>query len=111
MNELSESVDVFDKISSRAFPEKEPDFYEGESTVSDLEKISGRHKRHPVLKWTAAAAALVLCAGLLPQTALMNSLKANIGKDSEKKTYRSIISEMEKEITEYNYRTIDFPLD
>ena len=111
MNELSESVDVFDKISSRAFPEKEPDFYEGESTVSDLEKISGRHKRHPVLKWTAAAAALVLCAGLLPQTALMNSLKANIGKDSEKKTYRSIISEMEKEITEYNYRTIDVPLD
>lgn len=26
MNELSSSVDCFDKISARAFPEKDPDF-------------------------------------------------------------------------------------
>ncbi len=42
MNELSESVDCFDKISARVFPEKNQDFSESGFTISDLENKIGR---------------------------------------------------------------------
>ncbi|HOR21989.1 MAG TPA: hypothetical protein PLY43_04645, partial [Ruminococcus sp.] len=57
MNELSDSVDCFDKISARAFPKDQLDFSAGEFTVSDLENVTGRKRRLPALKWAAIGAA------------------------------------------------------
>lgn len=66
MKEISSNVDVFDKISERAFPEKDSDFSDSEFTVSDLENVTGKHLVSPFFKWVALAAVLVICVVTLP---------------------------------------------
>ena len=72
MNELSDSVNCFDKISAKAFPDKQEDFSDSELTVSDLENITGKRKGIPALKFISIAAAFVLLAGIIPKLALVN---------------------------------------
>ena len=79
MNELSSSVDCFDKISARAFPEKNPDFSESGFTVCDLENITGNSKKPKFLKWTAGLVACAVCAFVLPQTRIVSNLIAGLG--------------------------------
>ncbi len=110
MNALSESVDCFEKISARAFPEKSSDFSDSELIVSDLENVTGKRRGLPWLKWAAVAAALVLCIGVLPQTAFVNNFFANLGKSSNK-LYRSIISEIAEETENHDYRVYDVTLE
>lgn len=109
MNELSSSVDCFEKISARAFPEKNPDFSDSEFTVSDLENVTGRHRGLPVLKWAAIAAAVVLCVGLLPKTEFFRNFYTSLGKDTDP-AYQSIVAEMLRETEEHEYRVYDMPL-
>lgn len=109
MNELSSSVDCFDKISSRAFPETDSDFCDSEFTVSDLENVTGRRKTVPVLKWTAIAAAVVLFVGILPRTAFVQEFISNIGKNDDSR-YRSILAEISEENFEHTYKIYDMPL-
>lgn len=109
MNELSSSVDCFDKISARAFPENNADFWGSEFTVSDLENVTGKHRGLPVLKWAAVAAAVVLCVGLLPKTGLPRKFYTSLGKDTDV-TYRAVLSEMLKETEKHEYRVYDLPL-
>lgn len=109
MNELSSSVDCFDKISARAFPEKDSDFSDSEFTVSDLENVTGRRKTVPVLKWTAAAAAIVLFVGILPKTAFVQEFLSNIGGDNNNQ-YRSILAEISTETNEHTYKIYDMTL-
>lgn len=110
MNELSTSVDCFDKISARAFPEKDSDFSDCGLTVSDLENVTGRHRVFPVLKWVSAAAAIVLCIGIIPKTALINSLR-NSMENCQKNEYNDIIKEIQKETKTGSYYICDFTLD
>lgn len=110
MNELSTSVDCFEKISARAFPEKDSDFSDSEFTVSYLENVTGKRRGTSILKWGAIAAAAVLFVGILPKTAFFNNLFADLGKDSNK-VYRSIISEINSETEEHEYRTYDLSLE
>lgn len=109
MNELSSSVDCFDRISAKAFPERASDFSDSEFTVSDLENVTGRRRAAPVLKWTAAAAALVLCIGVIPHTRLGQEFLANIDS-SEANPYRSIISEIKAETEEHTYKVYNMTL-
>ena len=109
MNELSSSVDCFDKISARAFPETDSDFSDSEFTVRDLENVTGRRKTVPVLKWTAVAAAVVLFVGILPRTAFVQEFISNIGKDNDSQ-YRSILAEISEENLEHTYKIYDMPL-
>lgn len=109
MNELSSSVDCFDKISSRAFPENDSDFSDSEFTVRDLENVTGRRKAVPVLKWTAVAAAAVLFVGILPQTAFVQEFISNIANDNDSR-YRSILAEISEENIEHTYKIYDMPL-
>ncbi len=111
MNELSSSVDCFDKISARAFPEKNPDFFDCELTVTDLENVTGKRRPVPVLKWVSAAAAIVICVGVLPKTALMNNLRNSLVKKSDKRSYGEIICEINKETADNDYMIYDVPLD
>ena len=110
LNELSSSVDCFDKISARAFPEKDSDFSDSEFVVSDLENVTGRRKIVPVLKWTAAAAAVGLCVGILPKTAFVHELMSNFSKDADRQ-YSAILAEISKETEEHTYKIYDMPLD
>lgn len=109
MNELSSTVDCFDRISAKAFPERASDFSDSEFTVSDLENVTGRRRAAPVLKWTAAAAALALCIGVIPNTRLGQEFLANMGS-SEENPYRSIISEIKAETEEHTYKVYDMTL-
>ena len=109
MDQLSDSVDCFDKISARAFPEKSSDFSDSELFVSDLENVTGKRRGAVFLRWTAAAAAIVLCVGVLPKTAIMNNFLANIGKNRNE-LYSSMISEIESETQLNDYRQYDVTL-
>ncbi len=109
MDQLSDSVDCFDKISARAFPEKSSDFSDSELFVSDLENVTGKRRGAVFLRWTAAAAAIVLCVGVLPKTAIMNNFLANIGK-KRNELYSSMISEIESETQLNDYRQYDVTL-
>ena len=109
MNELSSSVDCFDKISARAFPENDSDFFDSEFTVRDLENVTGRRKAVPALKWTAVAAAAVLFVGILSRTAFVQKFISDIGRDNDSR-YRSILEEISEENFEHTYKIYDMPL-
>lgn len=110
MNELSSSVDCFDRISAKAFPEKNSDFSESGFVVCDLENITGKSKKVPFLKWTAVVVACVICAVIIPKSTFFNNFIANFSSNS-KKTYNKIIEEINTETAENSYRMYDMPLD
>lgn len=110
MNELSSSVDCFDRISAKAFPEKNPDFSESGFTVCDLENVTGKSKKPMFLKWTAIVAACAVCAVVIPKTSLLNNLIASFGK-SPKKIYSQVIDEINAEISHNTYRIYDMPVE
>lgn len=111
MNELSTSVDCFDKISSRAFPEKDSDFSDCGFTVSDLENVTGKRRILPALKWLSAAAAIVLCIGIVPKIALINSLKYSMENCNDKDGCNDIILKINKEIQNGDYYICDLTLN
>ena len=94
MNELSDSVDCFDKISARAFPKDQLDFSDGEFTVSDLENVTGRKRRLPALKWAAFGAAAAVCLAIIPKTDLTDRLFANLGSSSGKHKFQALAAEI-----------------
>lgn len=110
MNQLSDSVDCFDKISARAFPEKSTDFSDSELFVDELENITGRRRHFPWFKCTAFAAALVLCITVIPKTTFVNNLFANIGKDRNK-IFNDLISEISYETENHDYTEYDVTLN
>ncbi|MBO5103580.1 MAG: hypothetical protein J6B74_00755 [Ruminococcus sp.] len=110
MNELSSSVDCFDRISAKAFPEKSADFSESGFVVCDLENITGKSKKVPFLKWTAVVVACVVCAVIIPKSTFFDNLIANFSSNS-KKTYNKIIDEINTETAKNSYRVYDMPLD
>lgn len=109
MNELASSVDCFDRISAKAFPEKDGDFSESGFTISDLENVTAKAKKTNIIKWTAFAAAAVVCIAVIPQTNLMNNIFSNIG--SVKKNYESLMTEIDTATKNGDYFTADYPLD
>ncbi|MCM1507601.1 MAG: hypothetical protein NC177_10775 [Ruminococcus flavefaciens] len=110
MNELSSSVDCFDRISAKAFPEKNPDFSESGFTVCDLENVTGKSKKPMFLKWTAVAVACAVCAVIIPKTSLLENLTASFGKSS-KKIYSKVIAEINSETSQHSYKVYDMPVD
>ncbi len=108
MDELAGSVDCFDRISAKVFPEKDTDFSENGFTVSDLENVTAKVKRTNIIRWTAFAAAAVVCIAVIPQTSLINNIFSNIG--SVKKNYESLIAEIDTETKNGGYLTADYPL-
>lgn len=111
MNELSTSVDCFDRISARAFPEKDSDFSDCGLTVSDLENVTGKRRIFPVLKWVSAAAAIVLCIGVIPKTALINSLRNSMENCPDKDSCSDIIRKINQETENGDYYICDLPLN
>lgn len=111
MDELASSVDCFDKISRKAFPEQNAVCSDSEFTVCELENVTGRHKRIRFMPIMAAAAAIVLCLFFLPENnGFMNFIYSNIGK-SDKKAFRELICEIGEENEKYEYVSFDCTLD
>lgn len=109
MNELSSSMDCFDRISAKAFPEKNPDFSESGFAVCDLENVTGKSKKPLFLKWTAVAVACTVCAVFIPKTPLFSNFMAGFGK-SPKKVYSKIIEEINAETSRNTYEIYDMPV-
>lgn len=109
MNELSGSVDCFDRISEKAFPEKNGDFSESGFTVSDLENVTARAKRTNIIKRTAFALVAAVCIAVIPQTNLISNIFSNVG--SVKKSYENLLSEIDTETKSGDYLSADYPLD
>ena len=109
MKELSSNVDCFDKISSRAFPETDSDFSDSEFTVSDLENVTGKRRIVPILKWTAAATAVVICVGILPKTVFVQEFLSNIRRNDDAQ-FRNIVAEIKNETGKNTYEVYDMPL-
>lgn len=111
MNELSDSVDCFDKISAKAFPAEKSDFSESGFTVSGLENVTGKSRKIRVLKWAAISAAAVVCIAVLPKTGFVNRVYKNMTNGSVKRIYQELITEIDSETKENEYLIVDYPLD
>lgn len=111
MDELASSVDCFDKISKRAFPQQNAEFSDSEFTVCDLENVTGKKKGFRFMPVIAAAAVFALCLFFLPKNdGFRDFISSFIGK-SDKEVYRELISEIKEETGKYNYKCYDCPLE
>ncbi len=106
MSELSSGVNCFDRISDRAFPENDAEF---EVTVSEVENVSGRARIPLPVKLGAAAAAVIVCAAVIPHTAPFQNFLANVS-DCNGREYSSIVSELNAETDKNSYKQYDMLL-
>ncbi|MBE6862613.1 MAG: PCRF domain-containing protein [Ruminococcus sp.] len=111
MDELASSVDCFDKIAKRAYPEENSDFSDCEYTVSDLENITGRRSRFRLASVIALAAAVALVIFVLPENlGFLNNVFSDKGNKSDIKAYRSLIAEIKEETENHEYTYFDCTL-
>ena len=109
MNEMSASLDCFDKISSRAFPKIEQYHSNDEFVISDLENITGKRKHISVIKAFSAIAAAVVCITLIPKTGLIDRLMCEIS--TPQSSYSSILAEFKAETENNTYYSYDVSLE
>lgn len=109
MNRLSDSVNCFDRISAKAFPEKNQDFYESGFTISDLENVTDKARRINFVKWVSVAVAAVVCIAVIPRTNLVQNILCNIG--SSKNSFTRILEEIDYQTENNDYLISDYPLD
>ena len=109
MNSLSNSVDCFNKISARAFPEKDPVFFESEYTVSDVENVTGKPNYGRIVRWTALAAAVVLGIVFIPKSGIIQRKLSTL--ENSPKRFQALLSEINEETKQHNYQELDVPLD
>lgn len=111
MDEMASSVDCFDRIASRAFPDSSSDFEDAEDTITELEHYSHNPRS---IRWTtviAAAAALVLCLFFLAKpTGFVNNVLSNMGSGSSKQAYRTLLAEIKSETSANDYKYYDMTL-
>lgn len=113
MNELSDSVDCFDKISGRVFREEESDFSDSEFVVTDLENITGRKRFSPLIKAAAAGLAAVIAISVVPKTGFYSKIMCNIGEHEDNTfntTVSSVLDATDKE-SDMEFHIYDVGLD
>lgn len=112
MDELASSVDCFDKICSKAFPEKSEEYSDCEYTVCDVENVTGKRTFFRFFPALAAAAALIVCVIILPQSgSFLNKVFSNLGNKEDKQSFRSLIAEINEETSNGNYSYYDCTLE
>lgn len=107
MNELSDSVDCFDRISAQVFKEDKFGFSDNGFTVSGLENVTGKSKAPRFLKWTAVAAAAAFCITLIPRN---NSVR-HFFHNSNENYFPAIIEELNTELESGQYAINEVPLE
>ena len=110
MEELSSSVDCFDKIASRAFPQNDLDFSESGFVVSDLENITDKPNHLNVLKWIAITAAAALAVSFVPQTNAFRSFMSNLSDNSSRQFFQMAAGEISGLSDDPDYLIYDVPL-
>lgn len=111
MDEMASSVDCFNKISRRAFPEINPEQSDHEVIVSDLENVTGRKRRFRFAPAIAIAAAAAICVFVLPKSNSFKEFFSNNIAGSDKDIFRDLICEIKDETSKNHYEYYDFTLD
>lgn len=111
MNELSDSVDCFDRISERVFSESGQEFSENAYVITDLENVTGKPRISRIIKWTAMAAAAVVCIAVIPKSTLGRQMLSDIVNNSSNNEFSKLIREIGTELESGAYNYIDVPLD
>lgn len=109
MDELASSVDCFDKISKRAFPENSSSSFDSEFTVSSVENVTGKKKISRFMPAAALAAAAAVCLVALPRSESFMDFYSSLG-DSENASFRDLISEIREETASGSYTYFDCSL-
>ncbi len=109
MDELSDTVDVFDKITDRAYPQSMTDPSESGYIVTGLENVTQKSRRHRALKWISAAVAAAVLAFVIPETDILPKILSGISPDG-KDRYESALSRMEEAISWGDFISFDVPL-
>lgn len=110
IDELASSVDCFDKISNKAFPEERKEYSDSEYTICDLENITGKKRGFRFLPAAVMAVAAVVCIAVIPKNGFVNSF-FNMFTGSDKKIYRELINEINEETSDGDYVWFDCTLD
>lgn len=113
MNELSDSVDCFDKITAKAFPQEETGYSDSEFVVTDLENITGKRRFSPILKVAAAGLAAVLAICVVPKTAFYRKIMCSVSEHEDTTydtTVSTILNATDKE-TDVDYHVYDLGLE
>lgn len=110
IDELASSVDCFDKIANKAFPEERKEYSDSEYTICDLENITGKKRGFRFLPAAVMAVAAVVCIAVIPKNGFVNSFLAKIS-GADKKVYRELINEISEETADGDYLYFDCTLD
>ena len=78
MNELSDSVDCFDRISERVFAENLSEFGDCGDVVTELENVTGKPRISRIIKGIAFTAAAAAVIAVVPQTDIGREMLSNI---------------------------------
>ena len=111
MNELSDSVDCFDRISERVFSESRQEFSEDAYVITDLENVTGKPRISRVIKGIAISVAAVVCIAVIPQSTLGRQMLSDILNNSSNNEFSKLIREIGTELESGAYNYIDIPLD
>lgn len=110
MNELSDSVDCFDRISEKVFSADEDCFFKDGYVVDGVEVVTSKPRISRIIKVTAAAAAVVAGIAVIPQTDLARQISTDLYSDVSVDNFMDIVSELEAELENCDYSVIDVPL-
>lgn len=112
MDELASSVDCFNKISRKVFPDNNNNFSDDEFIINEIENVTGKKKHFRFLPTIVVAAAFVLCIGLLRQNqSFMNFVYSTFDSDANKCSFREVMNEITEETKENSYTYIDCTLE
>lgn len=111
MNDLSDSVDCFDRISEQVFSESLQGIEDSAYVVTELENITGKSQAPRFLKWAAVAAAAVAAIVLIPDTNFGRQLLSDVASDTDSSDFKAIVREIDAELSGNSYRVTDVSLD
>ncbi len=111
MNDLSDSVDCFDRISERVFVENLQGIEDSAYVVTELENVTGKSQAPRFFKWTAIAAAAAVAIVVIPNTDFGRQLLSDVASDTDSSDFQAIVRELDTELLSESYRVTDVPLD
>lgn len=109
MKDLSDTVDVFSKITDRAYPQSMTDTSDNGYIVTGLENVTARSRRHRVLKWISAAAAVAVLCFVIPKTDIVPKMLSHISTEGENR-YQSAVNRMNNAVGWGDFIVFDVPL-
>lgn len=114
MKALSDNVDCYDEIVSKVFPERSISYSSGGFIDPEEETETVPPKKHisAVIKFGAAAAAVLIAFALVPKHITIESMKRDSGKEAALMSYKELLTDLKKaENDASNYTVFEMSLE